>query len=197
MGLIKSTNEKFMESQSRIRKAQMEVDRGLRDYNSNLQESLQLLKVSLKENNIEKARTFALQVKQLDSVIKGLQDYKLYLAAISQSLKYSKTQQEMMKALSNSAKDLQKSLPNEKQLARVEEQFQIIAESSDKAIDILSNQLTEVSNNVNSKAKTTDVDVDKIIQSFKEIIAKEEESPKVSDATQDKEIDDLIKRLTK
>jgi hypothetical protein len=197
MGLIKSTNEKFMESQSRIRKAQMEVDRGLRDYNSNLQESVQLLKVSLKENNIEKARTFALQVKQLDSVIKGLQDYKLYLAAISQSLKYSKTQQEMMKALSNSAKDLQKSLPNEKQLARVEEQFQIIAESSDKAIDILSNQLTEVSNNVNSKAKTTDVDVDKIIQSFKEIIAKEEESPKVSDATQDKEIDDLIKRLTK
>lgn len=186
-----------MESQSKIRKSQSDVDHGLREYNKVMTEAVRYLKEALKENNENRARVFAEQIKNLDSVIKGLQDYKLYLGAIELSLRYNRTQHEIMNTLSNGAKDLQNSLPTEKQLLKIQEEMQTIANSSDRAIDILTNQLDQVSQSVYDKTRIGDDDVNKIIESFKQVVSKEQESSGGSETTQDKEIDDLIKRLTK
>ncbi len=110
----KSEEEKLIERRSRISKWKSDIDRAIRQYERNRDSNVQNARIAIKDNNLPKAKLFGSNILALESAIKGLKDYKLFLENIDLNLQFSKTTKDIWASLKQGSEDLVKSQLSEK-----------------------------------------------------------------------------------
>lgn len=195
MPILKSEAEKFQTRLSKIHKWQMDIDRAIRQYEKNKDKSLQDAKIALSDDNRDKAKIFASNVLSLDSAIRGLRDYKLFLDNMELNMQFAKTTKEVWASLKQGSEDLIKSQLSEKQTIQMEQNIQKILTSSEEIQEKLTMQLDQISSAVYSKSVKASPDVEKLLN-FISSEDKEKEKKVVSAEDEENRLDDLLKRIS-
>ncbi|CAC12306.1 hypothetical protein [Thermoplasma acidophilum] len=195
----KSEEEKMLERRSRINKWKSDIDRAIRQYEKNREMNIQNAKISLKDGNIEKARVFASNIVSLESAIRGLKDYKLFLENIDLNLQFADTTKKVWASLKEGSEDLLKSQLTEKQVIQMQQNVEKIISASDQIQERLSSQLDQITTAVNQRGEYNPESVDKILSSLSGESQKPQEKqaaqePAESSST-DKDLEDLLKSL--
>lgn len=162
----KSEEEKMLERRSRINKWKSDIDRAIRQYEKNREMNIQNAKISLKDGNIEKARVFASNIVSLESAIRGLKDYKLFLENIDLNLQFADTTKKVWASLKEGSEDLLKSQLTEKQVIQMQQNVEKIISASDQIQERLSSQLDQITTAVNQRGEYNPESVDKILSSL-------------------------------
>ncbi|PYB67862.1 MULTISPECIES: Snf7 family protein [unclassified Thermoplasma] len=195
----KSEEEKMLERRSRISKWKSDIDRAIRQYEKNRDMNIQNAKISLKDGNIEKARVFASNIISLDSAIRGLKDYKLFLENIDLNLQFADTTKKVWASLKEGSEDLLKSQLTEKQVIQMQQNVEKIITASDQIQERLSSQLDQITTAVNQKGEYNPESVEKILSSLSGEGQKASEKPAVQEpsesASTDKDLENLLKSL--
>ncbi len=195
----KSEEEKMLERRSRINKWKSDIDRAIRQYEKNREMNVQNAKISLKDGNIEKARVFASNIISLESAIRGLKDYKLFLENIDLNLQFADTTKKVWASLKEGSEDLLKSQLTEKQVIQMQQNVERIISASDQIQERLSSQLDQITTAVNQRGEYNPESVDKILSSLSGESQKPQEKqtaqePAESSST-DKDLENLLKSL--
>lgn len=119
----KSEEEKLIERRSRISKWKSDIDRAIRQYERNRDSNTLNAKTAIKDNNLPKAKLFGSNILALDSAIRGLKDYKLFLENIDLNLQFSKTTKDIWASLKQGSEDLVKSQLSEKQMMQMQNKY--------------------------------------------------------------------------
>ncbi|KAA8922831.1 Snf7 family protein [Thermoplasma sp.] len=195
----KSEEEKMLERRSRISKWKSDIDRAIRQYEKNREMNIQNAKISLKDGNIEKARVFASNIVSLDSAIRGLKDYKLFLENIDLNLQFADTTKKVWASLKEGSEDLLKSQLTEKQVIQMQQNVEKIISASDQIQERLSSQLDQITTAVNQRGEYNPESVEKILTSLSGEGQRSQEKPTVQEAaessTTDKDLENLLKSL--
>ncbi|BAB59529.1 TVG0374267 [Thermoplasma volcanium GSS1] len=196
----KSEEEKMLERRSRISKWKSDIDRAIRQYEKNREMNIQNAKISLRDGNLEKARVFASNIVSLESAIRGLKDYKLFLENIDLNLQFADTTKKVWASLKEGSEDLLKSQLTEKQVIQMQQNVEKIINSSDQIQERLSSQLDQITTAVNQRGEYNVESVDKILETLKgdteaSKSASRTSEPAQGEATTDKELEDLLKSL--
>ncbi len=195
---LKNDDEKFMEKKSRIMAWKSDIDRGVRQYEKNLQDSITKAKTAIKDNNTQKARVFAANILALDGAIKGLKDYKLFLENMEINLEFARTTKHVFESLQQGAKDLLSSQISEKENAQISTNINQIINSTSLIQSRLENQMQTISGAVNDTGNLNDEGITKIINSLqKNMDGKTTAEPSRADPeSTDGKLDELIRKLS-
>ena len=195
---LKNDDEKFMEKKSRIMAWKSDIDRGVRQYEKNLQDSITKAKTAIKDNNTQKARVFAANILALDGAIKGLKDYKLFLENMEINLEFARTTKHVFESLQQGAKDLLSSQISEKENAQISTNINQIINSTSLIQSRLENQMQTISGAVNDTGNLNDEGITKIISSLqKNMDGKTTAEPSRADPeSTDGKLDELIRKLS-
>jgi hypothetical protein len=194
----KSEEEKLIERRSRISKWKSDIDRAIRQYERNRDSNMQNAKIAIKDNNLPKAKLFGTNILALESAIKGLKDYKLFLENIDLNLQFSKTTKDIWASLKQGSEDLIKSQLSEKQMAQMQTSIDRIVTASDQIQERLSGQLDQISTAVYQRGDMNPESVDNILEKLSaESGGQKTEKGKEAANTEDQKIDDLLKGLMK
>ncbi|MCL5783001.1 MAG: Snf7 family protein [Candidatus Thermoplasmatota archaeon] len=195
---LKNDDEKFMEKKSRIMAWKSDIDRGVRQYEKNLQDSITKAKTAIKDNNTQKARVFAANILALDGAIKGLKDYKLFLENMEINLEFARTTKHVFESLQQGAKDLLSSQISEKENAQISTNINQIINSTSLIQSRLENQMQTISGAVNDTGNLNDEGITKIISSLqKNMDGKTTAEPSRADPeSPDGKLDELIRKLS-
>ncbi len=203
--LGKSENEKMMERRSRLSRWKSEIDRALRSYERNREKNIENVKVSMQDGNEQKARLFASNIIMLNSAIRGLKDYKLFLDNIDLNLQFAKTTRDVWASLKQGSQDLIKSQLSEKQLTQMSMNIDNIMISSEEIQDRLNSQLDQISTSVDQIGQKEPEKIDDMLNQVRERIGTggssgaQAESKGKESASRDKEeeaVSDLIRKIT-
>lgn len=200
----KTENEKIMERRSKLSRWKSEIDRAVRSYERNRDRNMEDVKLALEDGNDQKARLFASNIVMLNSAIRGLKDYKLFLDNIDLNLQFAKTTKDIWASLKEGSQDLIKSQLSEKQLTQINTNIENIMMSSDQIQERLNSQLDQITSSVDQIGQKNPEKVDDILGDLRKrmgVTAEGSTSQKstekrAAEMTQDEEsVDDLIKRL--
>ncbi|MGC8609278.1 MAG: Snf7 family protein [Thermoplasmata archaeon] len=197
----KSEEEKLLERRSRINKWKSDIDRAIRQYQKNREVNIQNAKISLSDGNVDKARVFASNIISLESAIKGLKDYKMFLENIDLNLQFAKTTKDVWASLKEGSEDLLKSQLSEKQVIQMQQNVEKIISSSDQIQERLSGQLEQITTAVNQRGEYNPESVDKILGDLKapskaETVASDAgQKQKAASAPSDKDLEELLKSI--
>jgi len=137
----KTENEKIMERRSKLNRWKSEIERAIRSYERNRERNVDDIKMALEDENDQKARIFASNIVMLNSAIRGLKDYKLFLDNIDLNLQFAKTTKDIWASLKEGSQDLIKSQLSDKQLTQINTNIENIMMSSDQIQERLNSQL--------------------------------------------------------
>jgi|GEM_PF-5408176 len=194
----KSEEEKLIERRSRISKWKSDIDRAIRQYERNRDSNMQNAKIAIKDNNLPKAKLFGTNILALESAIKGLKDYKLFLENIDLNLQFSKTTKDIWASLKQGSEDLIKSQLSEKQMAQMQTSIDRIVTASDQIQERLSGQLDQISTAVYQRGDMNAESVDNILEKLSaESGGQKTEKGKEEVNPEEQKIDDLLKGLMK
>ncbi|WP_393970746.1 Snf7 family protein [Oxyplasma meridianum] len=194
----KSEEEKLIERRSRISKWKSDIDRAIRQYERNRDSNIQNAKIAIKDNNLPKAKLFGNNIMSLESAIKGLKDYKLFLENIDLNLQFSKTTKDIWASLKQGSEDLVKSQLSEKQMAQMQTSIDRIVTASDQIQERLSGQLDQISTAVYQRGEINPESVDSILEKLSgESGGQKTEKEKEAKSPEDQKIDDILKGLMK
>jgi uncharacterized protein Yka (UPF0111/DUF47 family) len=194
----KSEEEKLIERRSRISKWKSDIDRAIRQYERNRDSNMQNAKIAIKDNNLPKAKLFGSNILALESAIKGLKDYKLFLENIDLNLQFSKTTKDIWASLKQGSEDLVKSQLSEKQMAQMQTSIDRIVTASDQIQERLSGQLDQITTAVYQRGDMNAESVDNILEKLSaESGGQKTEKGKEEVNPEEQKIDDLLKGLMK
>jgi hypothetical protein len=194
----KSEEEKLIERRSRISKWKSDIDRAIRQYERNRDSNMQNAKIAIKDNNMPKAKLFGSNILALESAIKGLKDYKLFLENIDLNLQFSKTTKDIWASLKQGSEDLVKSQLSEKQMAQMQTSIDRIVTASDQIQERLSGQLDQITTAVYQRGDMNPESVDNILEKLSEESGGQKtDKAKETVNPEDQKIDDLLKGLLK
>ncbi len=197
--LGKTENEKIMERRSRLSRWKSEIDRAIRSYERNRERNMENVRVAMGDGNEQKARVFASNILMLDSAIRGLKDYKLFLDNIDLNLQFAKTTKDIWASLKEGSQDLIKSQLSDKQMNQISANIDSIMVSSEQIQDRLNTQLDQITSSVDQIGQKNPEQVGDILKNVRERIganAQNGGSPQASGADGDKkDIDDLINQI--
>ena len=194
----KSEEEKLIERRSRISKWKSDIDRAIRQYERNRDSNMQNAKIAIKDNNLPKAKLFGTNILALESAIKGLKDYKLFLENIDLNLQFSKTTKDIWASLKQGSEDLIKSQLSEKQMTQMQTSIDRIVTASDQIQERLSGQLDQISTAVYQRGDLNAESVDTILEKLSaESGGQKADKGKEAANQEDQKIDDLLKGLLK
>ncbi|MCL5803360.1 MAG: Snf7 family protein [Thermoplasmataceae archaeon] len=194
----KSEEEKLIERRSRISKWKSDIDRAIRQYERNRDSNTLNAKTAIKDNNLPKAKLFGSNILALDSAIRGLKDYKLFLENIDLNLQFSKTTKDIWASLKQGSEDLVKSQLSEKQMMQMQTSIDRIVTASDQIQERLSGQLDQITTAVYQRGDMNAESVDNILEKLSENSeGQKTDKVKQSDNPEDQKIDDLLKGLLK
>ena len=194
----KSEEEKLIERRSRISKWKADIDRAIRQYERNRDSNTLNAKTAIKDNNLPKAKLFGSNILALDSAIRGLKDYKLFLENIDLNLQFSKTTKDIWASLKQGSEDLVKSQLSEKQMMQMQTSIDRIVTASDQIQERLSGQLDQITTAVYQRGDMNAESVDNILEKLSENSeGQKTDKVKQSDNPEDQKIDDLLKGLLK
>ena len=194
----KSEEEKLMERRSRISKWKSDIDRAIRQYERNRDSNMLNAKTAIKDNNLPKAKLFSSNILALDSAIRGLKDYKLFLENIDLNLQFSKTTKDIWASLKQGSEDLVKSQLSEKQMVQMQTSIDRIVTASDQIQERLSGQLDQISTAVYQRGDMNAESVDSILEKLSEDSGSQKtEKSKQSTSPEDQKIDDLLRGILK
>ncbi len=198
----KSEEEKLLERRSRINKWKSDIDRAIRQYQKNRETNLQNAKVALQDGNVDKARVFASNIISLESAIKGLKDYKMFLENIDLNLQFAKTTKDVWASLKEGSEDLLKSQLSEKQVIQMQQNVEKIISSSDQIQERLSGQLEQITTAVNQRGEYNPESVDKILGELKApakpeaATADSKQKQSATPVPGDKDLEELLKSIS-
>jgi hypothetical protein len=194
----KSEEEKLIERRSRISKWKSDIDRAIRQYERNRDSNTLNAKTAIKDNNLPKAKLFGSNILALDSAIRGLKDYKLFLENIDLNLQFSKTTKDIWASLKQGSEDLVKSQLSEKQMMQMQTSIDRIVTASDQIQERLSGQLDQITTAVYQRGDMNAESVDNILEKLSENSeGQKTDKVKQSDNPEEQKIDDLLKGLLK
>lgn len=194
----KSEEEKLIERRSRISKWKSDIDRAIRQYERNRDSNTLNAKTAIKDNNLPKAKLFGSNILALDSAIRGLKDYKLFLENIDLNLQFSKTTKDIWASLKQGSEDLVKSQLSEKQMMQMQTSIDRIVTASDQIQERLSGQLDQITTAVYQRGDMNAESVDNILEKLSENSeGQKSDKVKQSDNPEEQKIDDLLKGLLK
>ncbi len=194
----KSEEEKLIERRSRISKWKSDIDRAIRQYERNRDSNVQNARIAIKDNNLPKAKLFGSNILALESAIKGLKDYKLFLENIDLNLQFSKTTKDIWASLKQGSEDLVKSQLSEKQMAQMQTSIDRIVTASDQIQERLSGQLDQITTAVYQRGDMNPESVDNILDKLSEESGGQKtDKAKEAANPEDQKIDDLLKGLLK
>lgn len=208
----KSENEKIMERRSKLSRWKGEIDRAIRSYDRNRQKNIENIRAALEDSNNQKARVFASNILMLNSAIKGLKDYKLFLDNIDLNLQFAKTTKDIWASLKEGSSDLMKSQLSDKQLTQISTNIDNIMMSSEQIQERLNSQLDQITSSVDQIGQQGNPEkVDDILNQVRGKISvstgdgAQKQSEKVSggksgdregDGFDDESVEELIKKLS-
>lgn len=199
----KTENEKIMERRSKLNRWKSEIERAIRSYERNRERNVDDIKLALEDENNQKARVFASNIVMLNSAIRGLKDYKLFLDNIDLNLQFAKTTKDIWASLKEGSQDLIKSQLSDKQLTQINTNIENIMMSSDQIQERLNSQLDQITSSVDQIGQKNPEKVDDILSDIRKRISvpssgtvKEQAQKNSSTVTGDEEsVDELIKKL--
>lgn len=202
--LGKTENEKIMERRSRLNRWKSEIDRAVRSYERNRERNIENIRLSVLDGNEQKARVFASNILMLDSAIKGLKDYKLFLDNIDLNLQFAKTTKDIWASLKQGSQDLIKSQLSDKQMTQISANIDSIMVSSEQIQDRLNSQLDQITSSVDQIGQKNPEKIDDILKQVRENIggsgkgeASKVPSGKGTGGDDQKDIDELINQISK
>lgn len=202
----KTENEKIMERRSKLSRWKSEIDRAVRSYERNRDRNMEDVKLALEDGNDQKARLFASNIVMLNSAVRGLKDYKLFLDNIDLNLQFAKTTKDIWASLKEGSQDLIKSQLSEKQLTQINTNIENIMMSSDQIQERLNSQLDQITSSVDQIGQKNPEKIDDILTDLRKRMGVSGASPskeksvekRAEEMTKDEEsVDELIKRLGK
>lgn len=200
----KTENEKIMERRSKLSRWKSEIDRAVRSYERNRDRNLEDVKLAMEDGNDQKARVFASNIVMLNSAIRGLKDYKLFLDNIDLNLQFAKTTKDIWASLKEGSQDLIKSQLSDKQLTQINTNIENIMLSSDQIQERLNSQLDQITASVDQIGQKNPEKINDVLEGIRKRIAVSEpagksgEKAKEAPATvegDEESVDELIKKL--
>lgn len=200
----KTENEKIMERRSKLNRWKSEIERAVRSYERNRDRNIENIKLALEDENDQKARVFASNIVMLNSAIRGLKDYKLFLDNIDLNLQFAKTTKDIWASLKEGSQDLIKSQLTDKQMTQISANIENIMMSSDQIQERLNSQLDQITSSVEQIGQKNPEKVDDILSDVRKRIgvqspagaSKEKVTSSGSNITGEEDsVDELIKKL--
>ena len=200
----KTENEKIMERRSKLSRWKSEIDRAVRSYERNRDRNLEDVKLALQDGNDQKARVFASNIVMLNSAIRGLKDYKLFLDNIDLNLQFAKTTKDIWASLKEGSQDLIKSQLSDKQLTQINTNIENIMLSSDQIQERLNSQLDQITASVDQIGQKNPEKIDDVLKGIKNRISvsassgtseKRANEPEATVTGDEESVDELIKKL--
>lgn len=200
----KTENEKIMERRSKLSRWKSEIDRAVRSYERNRDRNIEDVKLALQDGNDQKARVFASNIVMLNSAIRGLKDYRLFLDNIDLNLQFAKTTKDIWASLKEGSQDLIKSQLSDKQLTQINTNIENIMLSSDQIQERLNSQLDQITASVDQIGQKNPEKIEDVLNNIKNRIsvsaAAASTEKKVPEAEsivsgEEESVDELIKKL--
>ena len=167
----KTENEKIMERRSKLNRWKSEIERAIRSYERNRERNVDDIKMALEDENDQKARIFASNIVMLNSAIRGLKDYKLFLDNIDLNLQFAKTTKDIWASLKEGSQDLIKSQLSDKQLTQINTNIENIMMSSDQIQERLNSQLDQITSSVDQIGQKNHEKVEDILSGIRNKIS--------------------------
>ena len=195
--LRKSEDDKRFETRSKIRGYKAQVDRNLKKQQQLLNQAINNLKSAAAIKDNRGVLNAAQNAKRIKSAIDYLRSFSLYLDNLEITFEFVYNEREINRTLSEAHTDLGKRMLTDEQAREIENNLRSINESTENLETRLEEQFSTLGESLQEFASRVGVSAEDIVKEVTgQSVQAMESSQKSSEAAGDKEIDDLIKKIT-
>ncbi|MCL4330009.1 MAG: hypothetical protein M1533_03295 [Candidatus Thermoplasmatota archaeon] len=195
--LRKSEDDKRFETRSKIRGYKAQVDRNLKKQQQLLNQAINNLKSAAAIKDNRGVLNAAQNAKRIKSAIDYLRSFSLYLDNLEITFEFVYNEREINRTLSEAHTDLGKRMLTDEQAREIENNLRSINESTENLETRLEEQFSTLGESLQEFASRGGVSAEDIVKEVTgQSVQAMESSQKSSEAAGDKEIDDLIKKIT-
>ena len=195
--LRKSEDDKRFETRSKIRGYKAQVDRNLKKQQQLLNQAINNLKSAAAIKDSRGVLNAAQNAKRIKSAIDYLKSFSLYLDNLEITFEFVYNEREINRTLSEAHTDLGKRMLTDEQAREIENNLRSINESTENLESRLEEQFSTLGESLQEFASRGGVSAEDIVKEVTgQSVQTMTSSQQSSEAAGDKEIDELIKKIT-